>query len=187
MTASREIHLVRRPKGVPVAADFAVVPIDVAATGDGEVPSAAIGRLVMDALRGFDPARPVYVESESKKVGDLAVPEGLMACMRAAPCLDLQLPFDERVALLLEDYEFFVHNRDALAERLGALTALRGKVMVQRWQSLAQAGDFDAVVRELLEHHYDPGYAGSMVRNFSSYANATALPASDRSADRPPI
>ncbi len=37
MTASREIHLVRRPKGVPVAADFAVVPVDVAATGEGEV------------------------------------------------------------------------------------------------------------------------------------------------------
>lgn len=37
MTGSREIHLVRRPKGVPVQADFAVVPVDVAATGDGEV------------------------------------------------------------------------------------------------------------------------------------------------------
>ena len=37
MTASREIHLVRRPKGVPVAADFAVVPVDVAPTGEGEV------------------------------------------------------------------------------------------------------------------------------------------------------
>ena len=37
MTASREIHLVRRPKGVPVAADFAVVPVDVPATGEGEV------------------------------------------------------------------------------------------------------------------------------------------------------
>lgn len=37
MTNSREIHLVRRPKGVPVQADFAVVPVDVAATGDGEV------------------------------------------------------------------------------------------------------------------------------------------------------
>jgi tRNA 2-selenouridine synthase len=30
---------------------------------------------VWEKLRGFDPARPVYVESESRKVGNLAVPE----------------------------------------------------------------------------------------------------------------
>ena len=30
---------------------------------------------IWDALRRFDPARPVFVESESKKVGDLRVPE----------------------------------------------------------------------------------------------------------------
>ena len=30
---------------------------------------------VWDALRRFDPARPVIVESESKKIGDLRVPE----------------------------------------------------------------------------------------------------------------
>ena len=37
MTASREIHLVRRPKGIPVSADFAVATVDVPATGEGEV------------------------------------------------------------------------------------------------------------------------------------------------------
>lgn len=37
MTGSREIHLVRRPRGVPVPEDFAVVPATVAATGAGEV------------------------------------------------------------------------------------------------------------------------------------------------------
>jgi len=37
MTASREIHLVKRPNGIPVLADFAVVQADVPATGEGEV------------------------------------------------------------------------------------------------------------------------------------------------------
>ena len=35
MTASREIHLVRRPKGMPVPADFAVVDVNVPPTGEG--------------------------------------------------------------------------------------------------------------------------------------------------------
>ena len=42
---------------------------------------------VWDALRRLDPARPVFVESESKKIGDLRVPEALVERMRAAPCL----------------------------------------------------------------------------------------------------
>ena len=36
-------------------------------------------------LRRFDPARPVWVEAESKKVGRLLVPEELTAAMRRAP------------------------------------------------------------------------------------------------------
>ena len=37
MTASRQIHLVRRPDGVPVAADFAVVTVDTPDAADGQV------------------------------------------------------------------------------------------------------------------------------------------------------
>ena len=37
MTESRQIHLVRRPQGVPVAADFAVVPVTTPDAGEGEV------------------------------------------------------------------------------------------------------------------------------------------------------
>ena len=76
---------------------------------------------VWDALRRLDPARPVFVESESKKVGDLRVPEALIERMRAAPCVWLELPLDARVALLIEEYDFFVRDIDAFCARLDAL------------------------------------------------------------------
>jgi tRNA 2-selenouridine synthase len=44
---------------------------------------------IWDTLRRFDPARPVFVESESKKVGNLRVPDAVMERMRAAPCIAL--------------------------------------------------------------------------------------------------
>jgi tRNA 2-selenouridine synthase len=138
--------------------------------------------LVWDALRRFDPARPVYVESESKKVGNLTVPDALMQAMRASPCFDLQLSDDERVALLLEDYAFFAKDNAFFCNRLDALTMLRGKAVVQAWKDQVHAGQTEAVVRDLLLTHYDPGYLGSMQRNFSQYAEATTLVAKDRSA-----
>ena len=54
----------------------------------------AFDSAVWDALRRFDPARPVFVESESKKIGDLRVPEALIVRMRASPCVWLELALE---------------------------------------------------------------------------------------------
>lgn len=121
-----------------------------------------------DALRRIDPSRPVIVESESRKVGDLRVPERLVERMRAAPCLRLELPMDARVALLLQEYDFFVQDVAAFCTRLDALRVLRGHETVNHWQALARAGDAQ-VVRELLEQHYDPVYLQSMARHFAGF------------------
>ncbi|MDO9115836.1 MAG: tRNA 2-selenouridine(34) synthase MnmH [Polaromonas sp.] len=142
----------------------------------------AFDSLIWAALRSFDPARPVYIESESKKVGNVAVPEGLIAAMRAAPCLQLDLAEDERVALLLEDYDFFVKDIAFFCERLGALTEARGKDTVQDWQARARSGDVASVVRELLVRHYDPVYLQSMRRNFTHYETARVLAPRDHTA-----
>jgi tRNA 2-selenouridine synthase len=138
--------------------------------------------LVWDELRRFSPFRPVFVESESRKVGNLTVPEALIERMRASPCLRLELSEDERVALLLEDYDFFVKDQKLFCERLDALIQLRGKAVVEAWQAQVAAGEIEAVVRELLLKHYDPGYASSIARNFTQYAQAEAIAPADRSS-----
>ncbi len=138
--------------------------------------------LIWDQLRRFDPARPVYIESESKKVGNLSVPAALMEAMRTSPCLSLQLPDAERVALLLEDYAYLTRDVDYFCERLSALVILRGRSVVEHWQLQAQTGQFAEVVQALLQQHYDPAYQQSMQRNFVQFGQAIALHPTDRSA-----
>lgn len=133
-------------------------------------------------LRRLDPSRPVYVESESKKVGNLSLPTALVDAMRASACLDLWLDDAQRVALLLEDYDHLVENVDYFCHRLAALIEHRGHQVVQRWQALALAGEFEPVVQELLQQHYDPAYRQSMHRNFRQYDQARRLMLQDRSA-----
>ena len=137
---------------------------------------------VWEKLRGFDPARPVYVESESRKVGNVTVPEPLIHAMRASDCLRLDLPDDERVQLLLEDYDFFSRDPALFCERLDALVQLRGREQVQAWQAQVRAGNIEPVVRELLVKHYDPGYSSSTRRNFVKFEEARAIAPRDRSA-----
>ena len=125
---------------------------------------------VWDALRRFDPARPVIVESESRKVGDLRVPEKLIERMRASPCIPLNLSLEGRVQLLIEDYDFFVRDTETFCQRLDALRVQRGHETVNAWQEAARAGRTRDVVRDLLVSHYDPVYLQSIRRNFAGYA-----------------
>jgi tRNA 2-selenouridine synthase len=95
--------------------------------------------------------------------------------MRSSTCLNLQLPLEERVTLLMEDYDFFVKDTAFFCDRLEALVSARGHEVVKRWQAMAQANDCETVVRELLIDHYDPVYFQSMKRNFKQYNDAKLI------------
>ena len=137
--------------------------------------------VVWDTLRRLDPARPVYIESESKKVGNVSVPVSLIEAMRGSQCLNLVLPDTERVSLLMEDYDFFLHDIGHFCERLQVLAEFKGKVIVDGWISSVKAGNIEPVVQELLTHHYDPVYLQSMRRNFSKFEDAKTIAPEDHS------
>lgn len=137
--------------------------------------------LIWDALRQFDPSRSVFIESESKKVGNVSVPTTLVQAMRQSPCLDLQLPDSQRVALLMEDYDYLVRDVDYFCARLAVLTALKGRSVIEGWQQQARSGQLAWVVQDLLSSHYDPAYSESMQRNFGQFKDATTIVPADRS------
>ena len=138
--------------------------------GEAQPSQKAFDTAIWHAVRNLDPTRPVFVESESAKVGDLRVPAALVERMRAAACVRLELPIDARVALLMREYAFFVRDVDAFCARLDALRVLRGHEAVNGWQDAARAGRIESVVRELLVSHYDPIYLQSIRRNFPGTA-----------------
>ncbi|MBK9115088.1 MAG: tRNA 2-selenouridine(34) synthase MnmH [Betaproteobacteria bacterium] len=133
---------------------------------------------LLAALEGLDPALPVFVESESRKIGTVQLPEALLATMRASACVRVETPLPLRVALLKEEYAHFLADAEALAARLALLVPLHGHATVERWIAAARAGDFDALVGELLGRHYDPMYTRSIERNFPRIGEAhVAVPA----------
>jgi tRNA 2-selenouridine synthase len=150
--------------------------------GESQPSQKRFDTLVWDQMRRFDPARPVFVESESKKVGNVAIHSTLVEAMRRSTCLMLELDLPERVALLLEDYSYFVENPDHFCSRLDALTAQKGKVCIEAWKASVLQGDVASVVRALLVEHYDPVYLQSIERNFSEFGAAQHLRPNDRSA-----
>ena len=130
---------------------------------------------VLAALERFDSAEPVYVESESRKIGTVQVADALLAAMRAAACVRVDTPRPLRVALLKEEYAHFLTDPDTLAARLAQLVPLHGRKAVERWNAAARSGQFDLLVDELLVAHYDPSYARSLERNFPRSAEALVV------------
>lgn len=123
-------------------------------------------------LATFDPARPVFVESESRLVGQLRVPTALIDRIRSSACWHVEMPLPARVALLTEDYAHLAQNPAHLCERLSTLKEVRGAAVVQNWCDLAQAGRIDELVESLLTVHYDPIYLRSMSKNFAAFDQA---------------
>ncbi|HYM47806.1 MAG TPA: tRNA 2-selenouridine(34) synthase MnmH, partial [Burkholderiaceae bacterium] len=130
---------------------------------------------VWSALHAFDIGRTVFVESESRKIGELRIPDRLLAAMRAAECIRLEVPLAARIRLLRDEYEHFERDRDALNAQLDCLSALHGREKVAQWKKLANDDDWDGVVERLLVEHYDPAYLKSIDRNFERAPHADVL------------
>ena len=131
--------------------------------------------LVWDALRKFDPDRVVYVEAESKKIGQLQVPDALLARMRASPCVLIEASLAERVAFLVDEYGHFLGDPQDLKAKLDCLAGLHSKDTLARWMSQVERGQWDELVADLLQNHYDPAYRRATLKNFERLAQAQVL------------
>ena len=139
--------------------------------------------LVWQKLRSFDPALPVFVESESKKVGNVRVPDAVMDKMRQSECVSLMLSRPNRVRLLMEDYDHFTASPDTLNTQLDCLVKLHGREKIDSWHAMANGGRMPELVDELLVEHYDPAYLKSIDRNFVQYSKAQVVALEDISKD----
>ncbi len=114
-------------------------------------------RLAMD-LAKLDPARPVYVEAESSKIGRLIIPPTLWQAMIAAPNLRVTAPVDTRVEHLLTAYPDMLIDAAKLETVLEQLTRYHGHEKITAWKKLAAEQAFKPLVHALIETHYDPRY-----------------------------
>ncbi|MCL6262209.1 tRNA 2-selenouridine(34) synthase MnmH [Craterilacuibacter sp. RT1T] len=130
---------------------------------------------LLATMRKLDLARPVFIESESKKVGQVTLPLALFEHMHQSPCLLVDVPLAERVRFLLEDYDFYVSDPESLIKQLGFLKAVHSKEQLAHWSALIRSGEFGLLVGELLTLHYDPLYLRSMDRHYTHLAQAQKI------------
>ena len=122
------------------------------------------GQLAM-ALAALDPARPVVVEAESSKVGNLALPPMLWKAMLTAPRLAVTAPVPARAAYLTRAYADLVADAARLDAVVASLRPLHPAEVIAHWRGLVHDGDVVALAADLMTRHYDQRYERSRARS----------------------
>ena len=130
-------------------------------------------------LSHFDPAYPIYVESESNRIGSLFCPAPLWKQLKTSTVIEISLPFEERVKIIRRDYPHLLTNANVVIKLLEKLVRLRGHEQVNRWKEQVTTGQWDDFIRSILEHHYDIAYKaageeGSSYNSPSSHIEVSA-------------
>ncbi len=121
----------------------------------------AFERKLAQVIGGLSPDRPVIVEAESSRIGNLTIPPMLWAAMRQAPRIRLEVPLEVRAAYLATNYRDITADPEHLRAVIEKLRPLHSRDRIDHWLELAGSGDFTALALSLMEHHYDPRYKRS--------------------------
>jgi tRNA 2-selenouridine synthase len=131
--------------------------------------------LLVSALRAFDPARPVFVEAESRRIGSVALPLALLETFQQGQCIDVISSREDRAAFLLQDYAPLFDDPESLKTQLQKMIGLHSRERVTGWQQLVDNNSRAELARELIERHYDPAYARSSRQHFVQLPRALSL------------
>jgi tRNA 2-selenouridine synthase len=116
---------------------------------------------LLAVIESLDAARPVVVEAESSKVGEIILPPVIWQAMKGAPAVALEAEAHDRAAYLAAGYGEAKEDRAALEDILRRLPERAGRGRIEAWLTLAEAGEYPALAQALVETHYDPAYRRS--------------------------
>lgn len=131
--------------------------------------------LLLQRLQRFNFCEPVWVEAESNKIGCIYLPKSLWQKMTQAHGIEIQMPLTSRIQLILQEYAHLIARPDALKAKLQPLKARYGNQRLSQWNHLIDTSQWDVLVKDLLQHHYDPAYAQALQRCYPKVDQVLAL------------
>ncbi|WP_062603521.1 tRNA 2-selenouridine(34) synthase MnmH [Caballeronia calidae] len=121
----------------------------------------AFDSALVDTLSRFDPARPVFVEAEGRRIGAITMPDAVLDSLHAASCVEVEARREDRIAFLLQDYAHLFDESAFFKAQLSKLIGLHSRERVEHWHRLIDENARAELFAELIDRHYDPAYGRS--------------------------
>tara|TARA_Y100000588_G_scaffold258779_1_gene273447 strand:- start:934 stop:1995 length:1062 start_codon:yes stop_codon:yes gene_type:complete len=127
-------------------------------------------RLLYEKFLTLNDKIPVFLESESSRIGDLQIPSNFWTMMKNSDVWEIETERKFRVDFLLNEYIHFIEDKELLKTKLSKIRHLKSDRVYDKWISMIDDGDYKAFVRSILEDHYDAAYISSRQKTYSSAA-----------------
>ena len=134
-----------------------------------------------NVLRKIKQGKPIWIEKEGQKIGNLRVPKELCYIISNSRRICLDVDIEKRVEYLLKDYKYFLDKPELLLAALEQLTKHSGKRKVSTWKRMVEEGKFRELVVSLLTDYYDPLYNSNDIKNSTiktEYISTYTVPSS---------
>ncbi|WP_157052464.1 tRNA 2-selenouridine(34) synthase MnmH, partial [Ornithinibacillus contaminans] len=113
--------------------------------------------LLVEKMLKYEQENFVFVEGESKRIGKVTIPDFLYQKKENGLQLVIQLPVEERVRTILDDYQPW-NNPEKFKEAFQIIQKRIHTPVAKDIDDALQAGDFAEATKLLLTHYYDPKY-----------------------------
>ena len=130
----------------------------------------------------LDFKKPVFIEAESSKIGELQIPQILFKIMKSAPLIEIAMSSQNRARFLIKEYLYLQSDPQALYKLFDAMIYRHGIKKTDYWRLLADTKNWQELASDLINSHYDPAYKSSSMRKGRPTDFILKLDASDDSA-----
>ena len=113
------------------------------------------------AIHLLDPQRPVVVEAESSRIGNVVIPPVLWQAMLTAPRVEMVVSPEVRARHIATIYKDIASDAQGLEDTLDRLPRHHSKALIDHWKFLARSGEAEMLAHALILAHYDPSYRQS--------------------------
>ena len=122
----------------------------------------------------LQPSTTIYLEDESQRIGNLQIPMPLWYCMRKAPVYFVDIPFEERLNYLTDEYG--VHEKPGLVNAIMRIQKRLGGLETKNAINFLLENNFKESFRILL-HYYDKWYAKGLYNRENAEELIMKIPA----------
>ena len=112
----------------------------------------------------FDMEKPIYVESESSKIGEIHLPTALFKNLITSNAIVLFCDRCQRAQYLVQRYRHLTQSIEDTTQLVERLAFRHEKQQIAEWVTYIKTHNWLALATSLLEHHYDPAYERSQKR-----------------------
>ncbi|QHW29855.1 tRNA 2-selenouridine(34) synthase MnmH [Paenibacillus rhizovicinus] len=119
--------------------------------------------LLLEALSAYEHEPLIAFEAESRRIGKVMLPDLVMGKKETGTAILIELPINERVRQIVEDYKPWDHP-DACKRAFQLIKSKLHSPIANEIQACLDKESYEAAIELLLIHYYDPKYQYSALQ-----------------------